>query len=148
MDVLALGGSIGGGSRTASSVLLAAGARELGLHPLHTEVLPFGRAPSLDHVQQVPFDTALTPADDWELVANQIRLLVQRKPECFPVIVDMLCKWFRTTMLILIGSRARILLSMWDGAGKLADCPQASLTSIDPACDGRRSSRVKSNPFK
>jgi hypothetical protein len=101
MDVLALGGSKGGGSRTTSSVLLAAGARELGLHPLHFQVLPPGCAPSLDNARQVPFDTDLIPADDPELVAIQIRLLVQRGPECLPVIVSMLCKRIRTTMHML-----------------------------------------------
>jgi hypothetical protein len=136
MDVLALGGSKGGGSRATSSVLLAAGARELGLHPLHFQVLPPGCAPSLDNVRQVPFDTDLITADDPELVATQIRLLVQRRPECFPVIVDMLCERIRTTMHMLAGIKARILLPMPNGTGKFADRPRASLTSAHPACDG------------
>ncbi len=123
MDVLALGGSKGGGSRTASSVLLAAGAGELGLHPLHFQVLPPGRAPSLDNVRQVPFDIDLIPADDPGLVAIQIRLLVQRGPECLPVIVSMLCKRIRTTMHMLAAIKARILLPMRNGAGKFADRP-------------------------
>ena len=123
MDVLALGGSKGGGSRTTSSVLLEAGARELELHPLRIRVLPPGRAPALRNVRQVPFDTASISADDAELVAAQTRLLVQRSPECFPVIVDMLCQRIRTTMHMLAGIKARILLPMRDGAGKLANRP-------------------------
>ena len=123
MDVLALGGTKGGGSRTTSSVLLAAGARELALHPLRVRVLPPGRAPALRNVRQVPFDTASISADDAELVPAQTRLLVQRSPECFPVIVDMLCKRIRTTMHMLAGIKARILLPMRDGAGKFADRP-------------------------
>jgi hypothetical protein len=91
---------------------------------------------ALGTVRQVPFGTASIPADGAGLATARTRLLVQGSPECFTVIVDMLCKRLRTTMLMLAGSRARILLSMRDGAGKLADCPRAGLTSAHPACDG------------
>jgi hypothetical protein len=119
MEVDVFGGSKGGGSRTTSSLLLAAGARELGLHPLHVQVLPPGRAPALDNVRQVPFETALIPVDEPEVVAAQIRLLVQRRPECFPVIVDMPCQRICRTMLMLDGIEARVLLPMRDGAAEL-----------------------------
>ena len=123
MTVWVFAGSKGGGSRTISGLLLAAGACDLALHPLRVRVLPPGRAPALRNVRQVPFDTASISADDAELVAAQTQLLVLRRPECFPVIVDMLCKRIRTTMLMLAGIKARILLPMRDGAGKFADRP-------------------------
>ena len=123
MDVLALGGSKGGGSRTTSSVLLEAGARELALHPLRIRVLPPGRAPALRNVRQVPFDTASISTDDAETRHRSNPALVQRSPECFPVIVNMLCKRIRTTMHMLAGIKARILLPIRDRAGKLANRP-------------------------
>ncbi|ANY81322.1 hypothetical protein BB934_26430 [Microvirga ossetica] len=84
----------------------------------------------------MPFNTASILADDAELVPAQTRLLVLRSPECFPVIVDMLCKRIRTTMLMLAGTKARILLPIRDRGGKFANRPRAGLTSAHPTCDG------------
>lgn len=64
------------------------------------------------------FDTASISADDAELVAPQTGLLILRRLECFPAIVHMLCKGIRTTMLMLAGTNARILLPMRNIAGK------------------------------
>lgn len=122
MNVLALGGSKGGGSRTTSSVLLAAGARKLELHPFPIRVLPPGRA-ALRNVRKVPFNTASISADDPELVAARTRLLVQRRPECFPSLLTSPAIRIRATMHMLAGIEARILLPIRVGAGKLADRP-------------------------
>jgi hypothetical protein len=117
MDIDVFGGSKGGGARTVSSVLLAAGAQELGLHPIHIQVLPPGRTPVLDGVQQVPFDMAVVTANDGDLVAAQIRL--HRQGRHGPVIVDMPCQRIRETMLMLAGIEARILLPMREGSPEI-----------------------------
>src|SRR5215211_7627338 len=92
MTVWVFAGSKGGGLRTISRLLLAAGACDLALHPLRVRVLLPGRAPALRNVRQVQLYRASISANDAELVAAQTRLLVLRRPKCFPVIVDMLCK--------------------------------------------------------
>lgn len=129
-----------------SDLLLSINVCDLAPYPLHFQVLPPGRAPSLDNVRQVPFEAAVIPADDPETVAAQIRLLVQRRAEGFPAIVDMPCQRIRTTMHMLAGIEVRILLAMRAGAGKLANRPWAGLTSAHPMRDGGRSFRVQCNP--
>lgn len=110
IDVLA--GSKGGCSRSASSLLLAAGACELGFTPLHIQVVPSGRAPALGKVRRVPFEMASVAADGGEPPVAQILLHVRRRPDCFPVIVDTPCQRIRETMLMLVGIETRILLPM------------------------------------
>jgi hypothetical protein len=58
-------------------------------------------------------------ADGGEPLDTQILLHAQRRPECFPVIVDTPCQRIRETMLMLAGIEARILLPMRDGDSEI-----------------------------
>lgn len=134
MTVWAFTGSMDKGPPTISG--LAASACGLALRPLRVRVLPSGRSPAPGAVRQVPFGTASIPADGAGLAAARTRHLVQRSPECLPVIVSMPCKRIRTTMHMPAGGRSRGRLPMRDRAGRLADRTRARPTGAHPARDG------------
>lgn len=72
--------------RTTSSLLFAAGARAIGLHPLHIEIMPVGGSSSLEGMTDVPFPMERVFADKALSFWKGIRSFVRRYPMCIPVV--------------------------------------------------------------
>jgi len=110
MDVIVFAGSTARAARTSSSILLAAGAKSLGLEPLHVQVLTDGGVPALVDVTGVPFATSTLKAKRGEPITERTRTRARRGTS--HVIVDMPAQDIRETLLMLGGMRPRILVLM------------------------------------
>ncbi|WP_046863077.1 hypothetical protein [Microvirga massiliensis] len=114
MDVFALVGSKGGAARTTSSSLLALGLHELGLKPLHIQVVMSGCPPVLELARDVPFTKTWIPAHACTAAAIAIRRHAAGFPQCAPVIVDLPAERIRADLVA--DPDTRILLPMRDGS--------------------------------
>ncbi|KAB0264197.1 ParA family protein [Microvirga brassicacearum] len=119
MEPIVLISSKGGAARTSSSALLAAGAREIGLRPLIVQLLPKGRPPALDGVEDLPFDADLIFYDDFSAAADRIRFHAQNQPTNCPVIVDTPAKPVRSTLAMLAFVQAKLLIPIRDGVAEI-----------------------------
>jgi hypothetical protein len=119
MAIIVFCGSGDGGARATSSLLLAAGACELGFQPLHIEVLTEGELSRLVGIEEVPFETSVFTVESGESITERLQVCDRRKPKGSPVIVDMPAQGIRETMLMLSGTKALILLSLREGTADL-----------------------------
>lgn len=86
MDVFILLGSKGGAGRTASSIVLAAGLKAIGLRPLHLQLTLAGCPPVIAGANGVPFPTSWLP--DEHATPQSILRRIQEFPECTAVVID------------------------------------------------------------
>jgi hypothetical protein len=116
MRIFVFAGSTLGSTRTASSILLAAGATGLGLEPLHIQVLTRDRLEALPAIKGLPFATASIAAERGERITERIRARARRRSKCSLLIVDMPAQDVLESLLMLGGLKIRILVPVTEWA--------------------------------
>lgn len=119
MSVFIFAGSKGGSARTISSILLAAGLRELGFSPVHVQLVPDGTPPFLGRIDGLPFAVVWTRSSDMNTVYVVLEASSSRGAAHSHVIIDTPAQPIRKALAYAAGTRARILLPMRDGVQEI-----------------------------
>jgi len=115
MAIFVFAGSKGGSARTVSSILLAAGLRELGFSPVHAQLVAEGMPPSLGRIDALPFAVSYTRSGDLKLVEAVLEASSHCGASHSHIILDNPALPIRKVLAYATDTRMRILLPMRDG---------------------------------
>ena len=119
MAIFVFAGSKGGSARTVSSILLAAGLRELGFSPVHAQLVPDGMPSTLGRIEGLPFAVFWTRSGDGKMVEAVLEASSHCGASHSHLILDNPAQPIRKVLTYAAGIGARILLPMRDGVQEI-----------------------------